>query len=118
MMRLNGVTLTLSVGIVSKGSQFFLDVNLHVRDFEFKKRGVDGITCPNSVVAGIMADESVMEQATKYYVDIETKGELTRDYNLVDLESDLGKPANVRVCEKINAQKFQEQLVEVLQGIN
>ena len=102
----------------TKGSQFFLDVNMHVRDFEFKKRGVDGITCPDSVVAGIMADESMMEQATSYYVDIETKGEITRGYNLVDLESDLRKPANVRVCEKINAQKFQDQLLKVLQAIN
>ncbi|MGX7349279.1 nucleoside hydrolase [Dolosicoccus paucivorans] len=102
----------------TKGSQFFLDVNLHVRDFEFKKRGVDGITCPDSVVAGIMADESMMEQATKYYVDIETKGELTRGYNLVDLESDLGKPANVRVCEKINEHTFQQQLLDVLGAID
>lgn len=102
----------------TSGSNFFLDVNMHVKDFEYAKRGVNGITCPDSVTVAIAADENLMTKSTEYYVDIETTGEITRGYNLVDVENDLGKETNVRVCEKIDTEGFKKHLMTVLENIN
>lgn len=102
----------------TKGTEFFIDVNMHVKEFEYAKRGVDGITCPDSVLAAIMADESLMTKATAYYVDIETEGSITRGYNLVDVENDLEKQPNVRICEAIDEEGFKQHLMKVLKDIN
>lgn len=102
----------------TKGSQFFLDVNMHVKEFEFKKRGVDGITCPDSVVAAIAADESLVLKSSRYYVDIELNGELTRGHNIVDIEGDLEKTPNILVVEEIDDLGFKNHLMEVLKAID
>ncbi|WP_025730864.1 nucleoside hydrolase [Atopobacter phocae] len=102
----------------TKGSEFFIKVNTHVREFELAKRGIDGITCPDSVVVAIVADESLMTKSGSYYVDIETQGTITRGYNLVDLQSDLGREPNIRVCEAIDGEKFKQHLMTVLGAIN
>ncbi|AMB98684.1 ribosylpyrimidine nucleosidase [Aerococcus urinaehominis] len=102
----------------SKGSEFFLKVNLHTKAFEFKKRGVDGVTCPDSVTLALAANPDLISQATSYYVDIELKDGLTKGYNIVDVEGDLGKPANIRVVEAVDGAKFKQVLLEVLANIN
>ena len=102
----------------TKGAKFFLDVNMHVKEFEYAKRGVNGITCPDSVTVAIAADKTLMMQSTEYYVDIETKGSISRGYNLVDVERDLEKEPNVRVCEVIDAEGFKEHLKNILENIN
>lgn len=102
----------------TKGSKFYLDVNMHVKEFEYAKRGIDGITCPDSVTVAIAANEKLMTKSTKYYVDIETCGEIARGYNLVDVENDLQMSSNVRVCEAIDERGFKEHLLSVLKNID
>lgn len=96
------------------GTQFFFDVNLHVKEFEAKKRNLDGITCPDSLTVAIAANEELMTQSNSYYVDIELSSPLTRGYNIVDIEGDLMKTPNIRVCEKVNTEAFKEIITEVL----
>lgn len=102
----------------TKGSKFFIDVNMFVKAFEFAKRGIDGITCTDSLLAAVAADESLIEKATEYYVDIETAGNLTRGFNLVDRENELGHKPNIRIIEEINGEGFKAMLRDVLAGIN
>lgn len=102
----------------TKGSQFFLDVNMFVKAFEFAKRGIDGITCTDSLLAAVAADESLIQKATEYYVDIETAGNLTRGFNLVDIENELGQTPNVRVIEDIDGEGFKAMLVDLLASID
>ena len=102
----------------TKGSKFFLDVNLFVKAFEFAKRGVDGITCTDSLLAAVAADESIVLKATDYYVDIETGGNLTRGFNLVDRENELGQAPNIRIIENIDSDKFKAMLGDMLADIN
>lgn len=101
----------------TKGTEFFFDINLHVKAFEAKKRNIDGITCPDSITVAIAANEELMTQSNSYYVDIELSSPLTRGYNIVDIEGDLQKTPNVRVCEKVDTKEFKKTLIEVLSAI-
>jgi len=101
----------------TKGTDFFFDVNLHVKEFEAKKRNLDGVTCPDSVTAAIAAKEELITESNSYYVDIELASPLLRGYNIVDIEGDLEKTPNVRVCEKVDKEGFKETLMEVLGAI-
>lgn len=100
------------------GTKFFFDVNLHVKEFEFKKRGVNGVTCPDSLAVAIAANEQIMTKANSYYVDIELGSPLTRGYNIVDVEGDLQLAPNVRVCEEVNSEAFKEIIKNVLGNVN
>ena len=99
------------------GSQFFKDVNKVVKRFNEKVHKLSGTTHPDTLLVAIAADERITEKSTKYYVDVETKGELTRGYSLVDINGRLGKEPNVRVCEKVDRDLFKEHLYEVLKAI-
>jgi len=101
----------------TKGTDFFFDVNLHVKAFEAKKRNLDGVTCPDSMTVAIAANEELMTQSNSYYVDIELASPLTRGYNIVDIEGDLGEEPNVRVCEEMDTEGFKETLKDVLGAI-
>jgi purine nucleosidase len=101
----------------TKGTDFFFDVNLHVKEFEAKKRDLDGVTCPDSVTAAIAAKEELMTESGMYYVDIELASPMLRGYNMVDIEGDLEKTPNVRVCERVDTESFKETLMEVLGAI-
>lgn len=101
----------------TKGTDFFFDVNLHVKEFEAEKRNLDAVTCPDSITVAVAANEQLMTKANTYYVDIELTSPLMRGYNIVDIEGDLEKTPNIRVCEKINSKGFQEVLMDVLGSI-
>ncbi len=98
-------------------SKFFFDVNLHVKEFEAKKRNIDGVTCPDSLAAVVAANEDLMTECSSYYVDIELYSPLTRGYNIVDIEGDLGQKPNVRICEVIDTEGFKESILDVLGSI-
>src|SRR5699024_6313712 len=101
----------------TKGSKFFSDVNKVVKNFNKKVHKLNGTTHPDTLLVAIAADEKIMEKASEYYVDIETKGELTRGYSLVDVNGRLNKKPNVRVCEVVDRERFKNHLYEVLKSI-
>jgi purine nucleosidase len=100
------------------GSKFFIDINRVVMKFNKKVHRLNGTTHPDTLLVAIAANEELMSQSTKYYVDIETKGELTRGYSMVDINNRSGKEPNVRVCEEVNRNMFKDQLLEVLKSIS
>ncbi|UFT99698.1 nucleoside hydrolase [Radiobacillus kanasensis] len=103
--------------IETKGAQFFQDVNKVVKEFNKKVHRLDGTTHPDVLLMAIAADESIMLESNSYYVDVETSGEFTRGYSIVDINGRLEKPANVRVCEKVDRKKFKDILFSVLVAI-
>ncbi len=102
----------------TKGTDFFFDVNLHVKAFEAEKRNTDGITSPDSLTVAIAAHENLLLKANTYYVDIELTSPLTRGYNIVDVEGDLQRLPNIRVCEEADSVGFKEVLIDVLSSVN
>lgn len=101
----------------TKGSKFFLDINMFVREFELAKRGIDGITCTDSLLTAVAAIPELTLQSTSYYVDVETQGQFARGYNIVDWEEEFKKAPNCRVIERIDSQLFKQTLVDLLAGI-
>ena len=101
----------------TKGSKFFSDVNRVVKRFNKEVHKLEGTTHPDTLLVAIAADERIMSESTKYFVDVETKGELTRGYSLVDINGRLGKESNVRVCEKVDRDLFNAHLYDVLENI-
>lgn len=101
----------------TKGSQFFMDINNFVRRANKVTHNIDGTTHPDAILVAIAANETLMTQSNHYYVDIETTGELTRGYNLVDINHVTGKTPNVRVCEAVDRDGFKKGLLEVLGSI-
>ncbi|WP_018932979.1 nucleoside hydrolase [Gracilibacillus lacisalsi] len=99
------------------GSQFFIDINRVVMKFNKEVHRLNGTTHPDTLLVAVSADESIMTKSHVYYVDIETKGELTRGYSLVDVNNRLEQKPNVRVCEAIDRDKFKEGLLQVLTAI-
>lgn len=95
-------------------SDFFMGVNGTTMRFNKNIHKINGTTHPDTLAVAIAANEEIMTESTMYYVDVETKGELTKGYNLVDINNRSGNTPNVRVCEAVERQKFKETLFEML----
>lgn len=102
----------------TKGAAFFTAINRVVKDFNEKVHKLPGTTHPDALLAAVAADESIMLRANDYYVDVETAGELTRGYSLVDVNDRFGRDKNVRVCEEIDKSRFVDMIEEVLKAID
>lgn len=103
--------------LATKGSQFFKDVNKVVMKFNKSVHKLNGTTHPDTLLAAVAANEHIMTKSNLYHVDVETVGELTRGYSLVDVNNRLERPKNVRVCEAIDREAFKEMVLEVLGAI-
>lgn len=100
------------------GSDFFIKINKVVMAFNEKVHRLNGTTHPDTLLVAIAANEDIMTKSHLYYVDIETKGDLTRGYSLVDINNRSEKEPNVRVCEAVNRDEYKKVLLNVLQEIN
>ena len=96
-------------------ARFFLDINRVVRRFNLTQ-GIEGTTHPDSIVAAMVVDPSIMTRSGEYYVDVETSGELTRGMTVVDELGVLNRPANTRVCLAADGVRFRRLLLDILRG--
>jgi purine nucleosidase len=99
------------------GAKFFIAINKVVKQFNKEVHRLPGTTHPDTLLMAVAADESIMTRSGTYHVDVETAGELTRGYSLVDINNRLGRTRNVRVCEEVNREAFTAMLYEVLGAI-
>ncbi|MBP2078612.1 nucleoside hydrolase [Oceanobacillus polygoni] len=104
-------------GLTTSGSQFFKDINKVVMEFNKSVHKLNGTTHPDTLLAAVAANEKIMTKSNLYHVDVETIGELTKGYSLVDVNNRLDRTKNVRVCEEIDRNAFKEMLIEVLRSI-
>ncbi|MDU5141229.1 MAG: nucleoside hydrolase [Paenibacillus dendritiformis] len=102
----------------TKGAKFFKDVNKVVMRFNKTVHRLNGTTHPDTLLAAVAADEKIMTKSNLFHVDVETVGELTRGYSLVDINNRLERTRNVRVCEAIDREAFKNMLLDVLKSIN
>ncbi|MBM7599082.1 purine nucleosidase [Virgibacillus halotolerans] len=103
--------------LATSGSEFFIKINQVVKKFNEKVHRLNGTTHPDTILVAIAANEEIMTTSNMYYVDIETKGELTRGYSMVDINNRSGKQPNVRVCEVVDRAKYKEILLHVLDSV-
>ncbi|GAC1394908.1 MAG: nucleoside hydrolase [Chloroflexota bacterium] len=95
-------------------SRFFLDINRTVRPYTMNHQGLPGTTHPDAIVAAMAIDPSLMTRSGSYYVDVETRGELTRGATAVDILGEWGRPPNTRVCLEADGARFRQVLLRVL----
>jgi purine nucleosidase len=57
-----------------------------------------------------------MTRSAHNFVDVETRGEYTRGYTLVDVLGKLGRTPNTRVCLEADGARFRQLLMHVLAG--
>ncbi|MCM3785451.1 nucleoside hydrolase [Neobacillus mesonae] len=103
--------------LATSGSQFFIDINKVVMQFNKSVHRLPGTTHPDTLLMAAAADESIMTKTGQYFVDVEVGGQYTRGYSVVDINGRLGNEPNVRVCEEIDREAFKRMLLDVLSAI-
>ena len=118
-------TLTLSHGVFYDDAlaridavdtplaRFYRQVNRKAEEFE-RKMGVAGTTHPDSMVAAAIVEPSLVKRTREVFVDIETQGELTRGYSLIDTLNILGREPNCTLVEDFDTTRFLELFLEIL----
>jgi inosine-uridine nucleoside N-ribohydrolase len=118
-------SLTLSHGVLdveqvarieqlgSELGDFYVAVNRKAREFE-RSIGIAGITHPDSMVAAAVVDPSLILDSQEAVVDVETSGELTRGWNLIDTLGRTGREPNARIVTDYDTERFFELLLSVL----
>jgi inosine-uridine nucleoside N-ribohydrolase len=73
---------------------------------------IDGAGCPDGAAMTVVLDEDAVTQSGQYYVDVETRGELTQGETVVDRRGVLGRAANATVVHAIDAGRFHRLVRE------
>ncbi|MDO4670584.1 MAG: nucleoside hydrolase [Aerococcus sp.] len=101
----------------TQGTTFYQELNAVVKAYDMEVNGVAGITHTDALLAAVAGDPTLEVKGGDYFVDIETTGELTRGYSLIDVANYSKKPANAHVVEQIDHIRFREYVRTVLQQI-
>jgi inosine-uridine nucleoside N-ribohydrolase len=95
-------------------SEFFGQVNRKAREFDDKVNHLGGSTHPDSMVAAAIVDPSLVLAVEDAVVDVETSGELTRGWSLIDTLGRTGRESNARVVTDYDTDGFFELMLSVL----
>jgi inosine-uridine nucleoside N-ribohydrolase len=95
-------------------AEFFGQVNRKAREFDDKVNHLGGSTHPDSMVCAAIVEPSLILAAEDAVVDVETGGELTRGWNLIDTLGRTGREPNARVVTDYDTDGFFELLLSVL----
>ncbi|HKP19681.1 MAG TPA: nucleoside hydrolase [Gaiellaceae bacterium] len=95
-------------------AEFFGQVNRKAREFDDKVNRLGGSTHPDSMLCAAIVDPSLILAAEEAVVDVETGGELTRGWNLIDTLGRTGREPNARVVTDYDTEGFFELMLSVL----
>ena len=93
---------------------FFGQVNRKAREFDDKVNHLGGSTHPDSMVCAAIVDPSLILAAEGAVVDVETSGELTRGWNLIDTLGRTGREPNARVVTDYDTERFFDLVLSIL----
>ena len=93
---------------------FFGQVNRKAREFDDRVVGLGGSTHPDSMTCAAILDPSLIIAAEDAVVDVETSGELTRGWNLIDTLGRTGREPNARVVTDFDTERFFELMLSTL----
>ncbi len=110
-------------------ANFTIDCNRTAIQANHRQSGDPGLALPDPVAMAITLDPSVCTRASRHYVDVETRSELTRGMTVVDALGVAGDSRNaphwaplttappcVTVCWSIDIGRWKQMLFEVLSG--
>ncbi len=96
-------------------ARFYRQVTRKAEEFE-RSMGVPGTTHPDSMVAAAIVDPSLVLGTREAYVDVETRGELTRGYSSIDVAGITGHEPNCTIVEDYDTKRFLELFLGLLAG--
>jgi purine nucleosidase len=97
-------------------AEFFETITDHHRAFSRERNGTDGVTLPDSLAAACLVAPEVVEEQSRYYVDVDERGGMTRGYSLVDVDGVLDEEPNATVVESVDSERFVEMVHATLAG--
>jgi inosine-uridine nucleoside N-ribohydrolase len=95
-------------------SDFFGRVNRKAREFDDKVNHLGGSTHPDSMVCAAIVEPSLVLGSEEAVVDVETSGDLTRGWNLIDTLGRVDGEPNATVVTEYDTDGFFELMLEVL----
>ena len=94
-------------------ARFYRQVTRKAEAFE-RSMGVAGTTHPDSMVAAAIVEPSLVTATREVFVDVETRGELTRGYSVIDTLGTSGSEPNCTLVEAFDTQGFLELFLDIL----
>jgi purine nucleosidase len=95
-------------------AEFFGQVNRKAREFDDQVNHLGGSTHPDSMACAAILDPSLILAAEDAVVDVETSGELTRGWSLIDTLGRTGREPNSRVVTDFDNEGLFELMLSVL----
>ena len=95
-------------------AEFFGQVNRKAREFDDKVNHLGGSTHPDSMVCAAIVEPSLVLATEEAVVDVETAGELTRGWNLIDTLGRVEREPNASVVTDYDTEGFFELMLGVL----
>ncbi|WP_337017858.1 nucleoside hydrolase [Oceanobacillus massiliensis] len=77
--------------------------------------GINGCALHDPLTVGVVLDPSLVKTA-KYYVDVETKSELSYGQTICDFNNVLKKAPNVEICTDIDDERFIKMFIDALKN--
>lgn len=103
--------------MAEKVTQFYVD---SVNKYDNGSERFEGI-CIHDLCTAVFVTNPELFTWKKYYCDVETKGELTTGFTMIDYENILKKPMNERnvyYIDSVNREKFLEVFFTALESFN
>lgn len=95
--------------------EFCVEIQTHLRKFGMEKLGLPGFDLPDPIAMAVAIDPAVATAVNRLYVDVETKGELTRGAVVVDHLGITEEPPNTDVVLEASRDRFLELLYTAVQ---
>ena len=121
-LRMVGWDISRKFAVVTKDEQkalhdigtelavFSHDIQKCVSNWTDNTTNLPGYDLPDPIAMAIAIDPSIATESASYYIDIETKSDLTRGQTVVDYNGTLGKEPNVELVIEASHERFMEML--------
>jgi purine nucleosidase len=95
-------------------SEFFGQVNRKAREFDDQVNHLGGSTHPDSMACAAIVQPALVLATEEAVVDVETSGELTRGWNLIDTLGRVDREPNATVVTDYDTDGFFELMLEIV----
>jgi purine nucleosidase len=95
-------------------ARFFGQVNRKAREFDDEVNHLGGSTHPDSMACAAIIDPPLILAAEAAVVDVETSGDLTRGWSMIDTLGRVERAPNARVVTDYDTERFFELMLATL----
>jgi purine nucleosidase len=95
-------------------ADFFLDITTSARANKRETKGIDGTTQSDSLTVAGLLEPDLITEANTYPVAVDEREGLTRGYSMVDEDYVTDLPANTRIIESMDEDRYRQLLFDML----